>query len=418
MAKRFLCNLACICFIATPLIVLISTRATPLTIALVVLLLGISRILDTKEKGLSLGWNKVSLDSLRCLTKQQKAALILCCFFFISTFLSIFMSDFKGVSLKRFIEFCFIGGLGISLIVLLPQALQKRDLGIFLIVSIVVASAVSYELLTDVEWRKYFKEGIDIYILNRPVLTLLFWSIPVLPILPLFIKDTKHKMLWKGLYCLNFVILIVLFCVTDSEAAQLGALTAVLAYLSIYYLKRFAYLFAVFILVFSFIAGPNTGKLIDLMFTEQIYDALDNAHARERVNIWKSFGKLTYERPILGAGFNVSHMAPKTSIAQNLLTKEEIDNISVHPHNGILQIWYELGIFGACFALFGAFFYLWYIRNFFIARVQYAAFAFLAAFVAVSISAHGLWQSWWVITFFAGLAWFRSLNRIICYENQ
>lgn len=71
-------------------------------------------------------------------------------------------------------------------------------------------------------------------------------------------------------------------------------------------------------------------------------------------------------------------------------------NIGLHPHNGALQLWLELGVLGAVLAaLFWAFSLRWLARD---ARslVMAGAAASAAAYLLFGAVSFGVWQEWWL----------------------
>ncbi len=105
----------------------------------------------------------------------------------------------------------------------------------------------------------------------------------------------------------------------------------------------------------------------------------------DRLRIWSFVAEQFVQHPLRGAGLDASRTFPGI--------------VPLHPHNGPLQLWYELGAVGG---LLGAAFWVWlWLR---IARRDeqgdrlFAAVASAAATVYIFISAvgFGLWQEWWL----------------------
>jgi O-antigen ligase len=102
-----------------------------------------------------------------------------------------------------------------------------------------------------------------------------------------------------------------------------------------------------------------------------------------RLDIWTFTGDRTLEDPIRGWGLDASRMF--------------IGYIQLHPHNGALQIWFELGLPGALLiAAFWAYVF-WRISEDAESRL-FAATACATAVVYLVIGAisFSLWQEWWV----------------------
>lgn len=104
----------------------------------------------------------------------------------------------------------------------------------------------------------------------------------------------------------------------------------------------------------------------------------------ERLRIWSFVADQFVQHPLRGAGLDASRTFPGV--------------VPLHPHNGPLQLWYELGVPGA---LLGTGFWVWLWFRI-AAHVEgqrlFAAVASATATVYIVISAvgFGLWQEWWL----------------------
>ena len=124
--------------------------------------------------------------------------------------------------------------------------------------------------------------------------------------------------------------------------------------------------------------------------------ALANWHSAsggERMEIWDAVSGRILEKPWFGWGLEAIRFMPDL-IADNAVYMHGRPN-TLHPHNGPLQVWVELGVVGVVAAL-GIVLLL--LRR--IARLPDRPQAMaLATFATVAIMAsisHGLWQSWWL----------------------
>lgn len=120
-----------------------------------------------------------------------------------------------------------------------------------------------------------------------------------------------------------------------------------------------------------------------------------------RLLIWKFSADRIFEKPVLGWGFNSSRVIPGG--------KTQLDTfeaaLPLHPHNGALQLWLELGVVGA---LFGAAIVLRAgnaLRQETLGRVSRAsaAAAIVSAYAIILVS-YGIWQSWWMSNLFIAAA--------------
>ena len=104
----------------------------------------------------------------------------------------------------------------------------------------------------------------------------------------------------------------------------------------------------------------------------------------DRLRIWGFVADRWAQTPVRGAGLDASRAFPAA--------------IPLHPHNGPLQLWFELGLPGA---LLGALFWLWLWRRIGDSaardRLHGATTAATATvFLTISAVSFGLWQEWWL----------------------
>jgi O-antigen ligase len=104
----------------------------------------------------------------------------------------------------------------------------------------------------------------------------------------------------------------------------------------------------------------------------------------ERLRIWGFVAGRWAEHPLRGAGLDASRAFPRV--------------VPLHPHNGPLQLWFELGLPGA---LLGSLFWLWLWRR--IGDVSApnrlhgaTAAATATVYLVISAVSFGLWQDWWL----------------------
>jgi O-antigen ligase len=111
-----------------------------------------------------------------------------------------------------------------------------------------------------------------------------------------------------------------------------------------------------------------------------------------RLLVWSFAAERILERPILGWGFGSSRKLP----GGNEMVDTSEQAMPLHPHNGALQLWLELGVVGAFLATLLAVTLLLAIRRAPL-RIDNAASLgfFTSTFVILCIS-YGLWQSWWL----------------------
>jgi len=116
-----------------------------------------------------------------------------------------------------------------------------------------------------------------------------------------------------------------------------------------------------------------------------------------RLEIWNfAVGKIS-EKPLLGYGLEASRILGRNEISTVI---PGATLFSLHPHNGFLQMWLELGLGG--YVILGLLF-LWLIHR--ISQLEGASKAFATGFLVCGLSlfstAYGMWQSWLIATEFS-----------------
>jgi O-antigen ligase len=123
--------------------------------------------------------------------------------------------------------------------------------------------------------------------------------------------------------------------------------------------------------------------------------------AVQRLVIWRFADTRIAEKPVFGWGLDAARAMPGGKDFMSLTDPsgqiERYEQMPLHPHNGPLQVWLELGAVGA---LVGALIVLVVLSRLIpggLAPAPRAAglAAFAAAAIEVSLS-YGIWQSWWI----------------------
>lgn len=120
--------------------------------------------------------------------------------------------------------------------------------------------------------------------------------------------------------------------------------------------------------------------------------------ARHRLQIWDFTAARIAERPIFGWGFGSSRDIPNFGVAP--FDPGFDDVIPMHPHNGVLEIWLELGALGAVLAAALALAVARVLRDQ-PARMQPESYAATLTAFWILATAYGLWQEHWIATLIA-----------------
>lgn len=135
--------------------------------------------------------------------------------------------------------------------------------------------------------------------------------------------------------------------------------------------------------------------------------ALLKPSAQHRLVIWDFVERKIVERPLLGWGLESSRAIPggkdTTTIVNHLGHTVPVEHLPLHPHNGALQVWLELGAVGALVAALLLFTVVAHLAADGLSSAARAVglAALAAAAVEVSLS-YGIWQSWWVAALWLG----------------
>jgi exopolysaccharide production protein ExoQ len=128
--------------------------------------------------------------------------------------------------------------------------------------------------------------------------------------------------------------------------------------------------------------------------------------ALHRLLIWRTTARHIKDNPIIGLGFDASRNLYDQSTRQKISLLTDVpgktftiffEPIPLHPHNGILQVWMEMGILGAA-ALLGVLLSL--IRSAWNSsggRWENAAcFGAITTAIVIGSASFGVWQNWWL----------------------
>ena len=127
--------------------------------------------------------------------------------------------------------------------------------------------------------------------------------------------------------------------------------------------------------------------------------------AIQRITIWKVAAKHIAEDPVAGLGMNTSRSlyGKETKYVGNYPPPEpggiawhvNSEPIPLHPHNGIIQIWLELGGLGIAGLAWIIFTLVRITRG---CMGEPLVFGFYVSSLATASLSFGAWQNWWVCT--------------------
>jgi len=204
----------------------------------------------------------------------------------------------------------------------------------------------------------------------------------------------------RGLALAGWGVAAVGVAACASESAQLALAVASLGFLVAWRLGRAAAQTMVVLASAAVIAMPLLPFIVPPPMP-LAPDRLLKPSAVHRLVIWRFADERIGERPLLGWGLDASRAIPggeqrvvMPDGAGHLL---QLQLMPLHPHNGALQVWLELGAVGA---LVGALLTMVATSRLAVPSLDPAVRAAgLAAFTAAAIElslSYGMWQSWWI----------------------
>ncbi|WP_103874117.1 O-antigen ligase family protein [Bosea lathyri] len=249
------------------------------------------------------------------------------------------------------------------------------------------------------------------FVFNRPALTCLFLAGAVLPGLWSHVGPNRHVganrrdrlLAWLSTGLVVVAVIAMIFA-SDSGAAKLGLAILIAVWVVAQLLPRLA-LWAVMLgFVLTMALSPVIGRLADAAFPPSLYTELQEAHSRERVDIWLSFGEAIRARPLLGSGFGTSAALDSHPVALAVSEAHRPMLAVGHPHSAPIQAWVETGAPGAAVLAFAGVACLWRLRRLPASRLAPRLALFASAFGVASV-AHGAWQGWWIAALTVAALW-------------
>ena len=141
--------------------------------------------------------------------------------------------------------------------------------------------------------------------------------------------------------------------------------------------------------------------------------------AMHRVVIWQNTVKHIRQKPVFGSGFDTSRALYGAEDKVNYFSSNEAGEVTwganyepipLHPHNGFLQVWLELGAIGAVILIGLLLAVIRAIDRLVPGRVNRAASLGMAtAWLTIASLSFGAWQSWWLTSVLLTAAFMVSL---------
>lgn len=347
------------------------------------------------------------------ISLRAHGAMVPICFFFTLALFAFYYRSFPkpslaltlvwtlfvaliGVAMVRSLDFDYATGRFSKLVVMSSIALLFWSLANkiptlpalrhLLVVAFLIGLALClFEGVSDglIFWLTHNVSRIEaMHTANRPVVLVVLFAWPVALALSQLV-DQKFVLL------LVFLTVVASFT-TESQSAQLGGVVAAFVLLSSTFYPRLV-LWAVgaggvvAILALPFVLGATDWTRIGGTSLESTQTILP------RLELWQFVAQKIMEKPLLGYGLEAGRFLSLEGMAHQYFGGTRMH----HPHNGIMQVWFEMGLLGAALsaAAWGALVYQ-------IGRLgrlsQPYVLAGLTCMLVISAVSHGLWQTWWI----------------------
>ena len=189
--------------------------------------------------------------------------------------------------------------------------------------------------------------------------------------------------------------LLVLLLFYESQAAIIGVVAGLAVLLCAALSDRLAMLGVALLLVLVFLGGPIVADLAPAPTPEE---QLWLPHsAKHRLHIWEFAAARIYERSLFGWGFDSAFNMPNMGAVPFDGSQRAMPS---HPHNGVLQIWLELGLVGALLTL-ALLIAVWRQIGRLTGVERAAALALLVTGFVIACISYGVTQSKWVTNLLA-----------------
>jgi O-antigen ligase len=228
-------------------------------------------------------------------------------------------------------------------------------------------------------------------------------------LLPLTAMLIERRRPW--LAALAAAVIALTIGVLVGTTAKIGIAAAIAAATLLYLARRPVARLAAVVSVVAILTAPLTfPELTEVPAVHDWAASYWKFSVRHRLEIWWFTGNRIAEHPLLGWGLDSARAIPGGSDP----TPEGPPWLPLHPHNGALQIWLELGLPGALlFAGFNAWLWLRLGAVGWLRLFAAAAGGSLCAAQLIGVAAYGIWEEWWIGTQFMALFLILVMGRLV-----
>ncbi len=298
----------------------------------------------------------------------------------------------------------FVKLASVSLLAVLFWALAARVSGLLalrpvLILSLVIGLGWAFvEGLSDgaiFALTRDVAENEAAHAANRPIVLLVVFLWPATLALSQILQQ-------KAVWLLLLLTLGATFT-TESQSAQLAMVAASVVFALALLLPRAGLWMVGIGGVIAILALPFVFASFNMMLNDESVWA-SKMTVLPRLELWRFVSEKIVAQPLLGYGLEAGRFMPLDDMTQQYFGGTHMH----HPHNAILQIWFEMGLLGAVAIALG---WALLVRQIGGLAPQSQAYPLAAAtcVLIVGTVSHGLWQTWWlsaltVVPFFFAIA--------------
>ena len=227
---------------------------------------------------------------------------------------------------------------------------------------------------------------------NRGTVALALYAIPAFTLLGLYFKDKSLSKIYAG--AVVFIPLFIAISLSESQASLMSLILGILFLTAFPYSKKWAlpclkYGFIALILITPFIITPIYNN-----FSQDIqnFEIMAQGYAGHRLEVWDYVSRYALNKPFFGYGLEATRAI--TDFDSKMIFHNE--NTILHPHNFVIQIWIEFGLFGALILCALTYAMFTKIQKDYNLEQQRLLLSTLITVIFTASVAYGLWQGAWI----------------------
>jgi exopolysaccharide production protein ExoQ len=373
-----------------PLFMVLATKSSPL-------LLGIAAVFSLVSFLLTGGYPSLKT---AIITLSRSFAMQVSFGLFLFIVASLFWAHNLSSSSNQFVQFIIPVISGLALAVFFPSIAAKNRALPWVFAVMLAATVITVDLRTGLKLREFVGGRVTDYSYNRAIVTLCILIWPLLALL--VVRKQLHL-------CVLLLPLPLAIWTGASGAAGLALLVGIVVFPIARSVPAFSRVVGLWAMIIVIAISPFFGTLSKLVLGTAFHKALEGAHSSDRVDIWLSFEAMVQKKWLFGNGFGSSLNLQNAAVAQ-LIPPDLVTLLGAsHPHNAFLQLWVELGLVGAAFAIV-----LTILMFRAVGKATPALQPFLLTWIAVvagvSLVSHGAWQAWWMAAIAASAVGFLTVE--------